>query len=56
MNDPNLSIEPNDDDVCDAWHGCDDDYEDAQPTDDYEAPDEQDAPSYYNNPYYEGER
>lgn len=55
MIDPDdLTIEPNDDDVCDAWHGCDDDDDRVQPSEpDYEPQEEREHPEA-NNPYYDG--
>ena len=49
-----LTLEPNDDDVCDAWHGCDDDDDRVQPSEpDYEPQEEREHPEA-NNPYYDG--
>lgn len=55
MIDPNdLTIEPKDDDIADAWHGCDDDDDRIEPLEpDYE-PQEADEHPEANNPYYDG--
>ena len=45
-----LTIEPNDDDVCDEWWGCD---EDDAPEPDYEPQEADDHPES-DNPYYDG--
>ena len=48
-----LTIEPNDDDVCDEWWGCDDDDDDDASEPDYEPQEADDHPES-DNPYYDG--